>query len=39
MNTERAMRQNKPLPGLHIGAVIAICTAAASCLIVFLFLL
>lgn len=39
MNTERAMREGKPLPGLHIGAVIAICAAASSCLIVFLFLL
>ena len=39
MNTERAMRQDKPLPGLHIGAVIAICTAASACLIVFHFLL
>ncbi len=39
MNTERAMRQDRPLPGLHIGAVIAIASAGASVLIVFLFLL
>jgi putative membrane protein len=39
MNTERAIRLEQPLPGLHIGAVIAITSAAAACIIIFLLVL
>lgn len=39
MKTERAMRLATPLPGLKIGAVITITSAAAAIVIIFLLLL